>query len=353
MNIRRRSFITAAIGAGLVGSCSATPESPPQQSRSELPPALAALAEAAADETGIVWYESTPDDQIARVLETFVNTFPEVNVEHVRLVGGVDVASRMIQEASADAPTADLATATANQVEALAERGLLMDDLTTATLGLSDERLLPVPYAGYIASSVHVLIYNTDSVDQGSAPTTWEGVLDPTWSGRVGTRGPSDMFVALVDQWGFEKTEAYVRDFAMNEPFLYASGFQVSNDVAAGVIDLALVSNHTAEPLFDVQAPIGRVVLDPAPSLGLFTVINAETESPKTAQLFLAWLLTDAGAQAYEEAARRGNPYLDTDTASLTDGVELSELPPTEADLYASALETFNPILQERGQAGD
>jgi iron(III) transport system substrate-binding protein len=281
---------------------------------------LRELADAASSEGPVIWYESTPPEQIDGVIKAFNERYPDVRVEQVRSVGGRDVAARIVQESRANAETADIATSGITVIHELEERGLLAD-LSADELEVN-KKVIPVPYAMVTAASVDVALYNSEQVSEEEAPKSWEDLLDPKWKGKLGAWAIPTGLSNLPEVWGQERTTRYVEDFAAQQPRLYSSTFPLASDVGTGEVPVALAFYHSAQPPIKGGAPIKINMLDPTPIATIFTGLVKDTPNPNAAKLFLSWLHSDEGARAYEDATYRGNPYLGTKSAlqNLTKG---------------------------------
>lgn len=309
---------------------------------------LAQLAEAAAGEGPVIWYESTPTEQMQPVLDAFNQRFPESEVEHVRIEAGREVGARIVQESQAGAETADIGTSGADVILELQDRDLLAE-LDAAELQVSQE-VLPAPYyALATAVSTYVGLYNTDEVAEGDAPASWEELVDPRWQGSFATWSVPAAQAHLAQEWGEERVREYVQQMAALQPRLYASTFPLASDVGSGQVPVALGIYHSAQPPIEAGAPIGVALLEPTSVSTIYTGLVADSPNANAAKLFAAWLHTDEGAQAYEAATGRGSQYLDTETAALLEGRTIAEWPLEETPTLRELTEEFTAILESSG----
>ena len=299
-----------------------------------------ALVDAAREEGGLVWYESSPEGEVAEVFVAFQEKYPFVeNVEHVRLRAS-DVASRIAQETQANAPTADVGTTGVDAAAQLHEREIL-ETPNSAELGVPRE-LVPEPYIVATAASVYVILYNTDLVPQAEAPKTWEDLLDERWRGKIGTWVVPFAFAELVPVWGTDRTTEYVRNFARQNPTTYESTFPLAQAIGAGEIPVGVGIYHAAQPAIEAGAPVEVVVPDPTPVTMLYSFVPKDAANPNTAKLFVSWLATEEGARASEEATGRGNPLLPgTETSALLSDRTPSDFPPSRAEEITQLLDEF------------
>lgn len=298
------------------------------------------LVDAAKKEDGLVWYESSTEEQVAKIFDAFQDKYPFVkNVEHVRLRAS-DVAARIAQEAQANAPTADVGTTDTASATQLYERQMLATPEWTK-LGVPPE-LVPELYLVATAASVYVILYNTELVSEEEAPTSWEDLLDERWRGKIGTWVVPFAFVELVPVWGGDRTTEYVRQFAQQNPVTYESTFPLAQAVGAGEIPVGVGIYHATQPAIEAGAPIEIVVPRPTPVTMLYSFIPKDAANPNTAKLFISWLATEEGARAYEEATGRGNPLLPgTETAELVSDRTISDFPPSQAAETSEWLDRF------------
>lgn len=323
----------------------ASESSAPSGEASEDP--LAGLAAQAEGQGPVVWYESTPTEEIQGVVDAFEERFPGIGLEHVRLEGGAGVAARIVQERQANAPTADVGTSGPDTILELTDREAL-ETLSAEELGVPSE-VLPDPTALATAVSTYVALYNTEAVSSADAPASWEDLVDPRWEGAIGTWAIAAAQANLASAWGEDRTTEYVQQMASLQPRLYPSTFPLAADVGSGELPVALGIYHTAQPPIEAGAPLEINLLDPTPVSTIYSGLVEGSPNLEAAKLFLAWLHSDEGNQAYEDATRRGSPFLDTQTAELLSDRELAEWPISERPTLERLLDEYSTILEEGG----
>lgn len=312
--------------------------------------ALDELAEKAAGQGPVVWYESSPEEAIDQVIEAFNAVYPDVEVQYIRLVGGNDMASRAVQEMQAQGHTADMLTGSADHFWELAGRGY-MESVDWQGLGL-DKSLTPTDFAVATAASVFVVLWNTDKVRDEEVPATWEALLDPKWTGRIGHWVNASSFAQLADYWGVDEARSKLEAFVKLKPFLFKSTFPLAQQVAAGEVDLAIGFYHTAQPPILAGGPLKAMALDLTPMYTIYSGVTKNAPNREGATLLAAWLSTPEGALAYESATHRGNPLIEsTNTYALLQGKTIVEWPPEKSAELAAVSEEFNKILVTVGEA--
>lgn len=295
------------------------------------------VAEAEAESGSLVWYESSSEDQAAEIIAAFQAEFPFVTeVQHIRL-RGAEVASRVAQEAGAGAPTGDVLTTDAASLAELDSRDLLAATDWTG-LGVPDE-LTAGPALISTAAAVYVIIYNSGLVSAQEAPSSWEDLLDPAWTGKIGVWEQPFAFAELAPVWGADRVMEFAAEFATQQPRAYESAFPLAQAVGAGELPIGIGAVHASQPAIDAGAPVDIVVPDPTSFTMLYSAVTNASPNPATARLFAAWLTSESGQLAYEGATGRGNPLLPgTATAALIGDRQISSFPPEDAAALSDLL---------------
>lgn len=312
--------------------------------------ALGELCVLAEEESGpVIWYESSPPEQSDEILAAFNASFPKIAVEHVRIAGGASIAAQVIQESQFNARTADMVTGAVVQIVELAGRDLVAD-LDATKMGITNEDLMPVPYAMATTASVPVIAYNTDQVDAEDAPQTWEDLLDPKWSGKMGAYASQGNFFAnLVPEWGETKTDEYVKAWAATGPILSESTFSLSQNVGAGALAIGLSLYHTTKDVMNTGAPVDFIIPEPVPISILYSSMVTSSPNPLSTQCFIGWLGSEEGALAYEDGTSRGN-YLvpSTNTYALLQGKKkVSQLGFDDPERQAELTKKYNTMIAQ------
>ena len=296
--------------------------------------ALQDLATAAAKKGPVIWYESSPPEAILKVAAAFNKRYPGIRIQFVRNTGGGSIATRVIQEAQAGAATASFFIGDITQAGALEQRGLLRARDWT-TLGVAPH-LVTTPYAVAATAVLGVLVWNTQRVAETDLPTSWDALLDQRWRGRIGQWVRAATLATLARAYGEQHLRDYTRTLIELDSRIYASTFQLAQQVAAGESDIGMGLYHSAQPVIAAGAPLGLRFLDPTPMNTLYGAVVAKGGNPEGAQVLLAWLSTLEGAQAYESTVGRGNALVKgTETAERVGAHKLVDYPFAEAATIA------------------
>ncbi len=311
---------------------------------------VADLAKAAAAKPPVTWYESSPSEQIDKVLAAFAKKYPNVKVRHTRLVGGNELAVRGVQEMQARGYTGDLLTGGADHISQLKGRGYL-EEVNWAQLGVP-KSYAPNPFMVATTASVYVALWNTRKVSDAESPKTWEDVLNPKWTNRSGSWVRAAAFAQLAATQGPDTTKKQLERYIKLKPMLFKSTFPLAQAVASGEVDVAIGFYHSSLPPINAGAPVKMRALDVVPMHIIYSGVSKSARNAEGAKVLMHWLSTDEGAMAYEEATGRGNPLAPkTKTAQLIAGKKVSEWPPEKSDELGALNEYYNKMLEAVGAA--
>jgi iron(III) transport system substrate-binding protein len=337
--MRMRAWLGCGVAVVIAMLCAATAKA------AGVEDSLNRLAADAAKAGSVIWYESSPDDQAAKIVAAFNKHFPDVKLEHIRDTGGNSIGARIVQESQGNARTADLATVGNSIMMPLIERNLLAK-VDWAGLGVA-AKLTPSPYAITCTAVTYIILYNTEQVKEADAPKNWNDLLNPRWDGKIGVWVRAEGEAALAAAWGEDKVADFIKKLNANHPVLEKSTFPLAQQVAAGELLVGLGIYHTAQPPLKRGAPIKVVIPEPVPVDMLYDVVPAQAKNPSGGKLVALWLATPEGARAYEDATDRGNPLIEgTKTEALLHGRTLAEHPPEQAKREAEIVERFNKLLE-------
>lgn len=210
--------------------------------------------------------------------------------------------------------------------------------------------------------NVFVVGWNTDLVEPGEEPKSFEELADPKWKGRVSMElGDVDWFTALYDYYIAEgRSEAEVKDLftrvAANSQI--AKGHTVQGELlSAGQFGITVSSySHTIDKAAREGAPVmwRSASIEPVQPLvvrpnGIAVMKTAK--NPAAAMLFVDFELT-AGQEIFENDFRIGSVPTGTDPIA---GLEVITVPeqkllddPTTWDgLYAEVVQAGQQLEDE------
>jgi ABC-type Fe3+ transport system substrate-binding protein len=170
-------------------------------------------------------------------------------------------------------------------------------------LGMAKEGILDIPvpmidpkFRNSVAIQHHFQPtgYNSKLVSPNLLPKTWEDFLRPELKGKkfaLDVR-PKDV-AALVPAWGLERTLAYARKLAMQQP-IWVRGSRALVGMIAGEIPMVVGPNFGALKRLaekDPQGVVGYVIPEPVPvRFGGVQGLVANSRNPHAALLWVEWL---------------------------------------------------------------
>ena len=214
------------------------------------------LAAAASKKGPVVWYESSPPEQMIKVIAAFNKRYPDIKVQYVRSTGGGGIAARVIQESEAGAATASFILADVQQLIPLQQRNLLLSR-DWKELGV-DQTLVRTPYAVAATAALGVVIWNKNKVTDEQAPKSWDDFLAERWKGRVGEWVRAPTLATLAKAYGEARMKEYTRRLIELQTMVYPSTFQLAQQVAAGEVDIGMGLFHSAQPVIDFRCSARR-----------------------------------------------------------------------------------------------
>src|ERR1700732_2311327 len=122
--LHRRSFITTSLHTVLAAALPISTGFGVRNARAQSVD-LKALSSEAAKAGRVIWYDSSPTENIALVVAAFNRTYPDIQLRHVRVDSNA-IGARVIQETQANAATADIAISTSDQVWTLSQQKILL-----------------------------------------------------------------------------------------------------------------------------------------------------------------------------------------------------------------------------------
>lgn len=294
--------------------------------------------------TDVVVYGPGEDDKVP-VYEIFTERFPEISVRGEYLVGP-NMDSKINAEFASGVHVASVLqsgdTSLAPKIPSEDDPGQLEPFVPVTAEGMDpqfhDEDR---EYAFAASASTFGILYNTQLVDEGDVPQSWEDLLDPSRNGDLVWEDPTRFGAGfgflnkiLTDE---RYDESFVEQLRANDPYLEASAPAAGNAVATGQFGIEVAYPYSFY-LRDVErgAPVDFVFpveggnhLSPH-FLGL--VQNAP--SPDAGKLLITWLLSPEGQHATAEVGYyptmpgipgpEGNPPVDE--LDLLEPIPLSEV---------------------------
>ncbi len=340
--LQKRVLLSGAVAVALLG---AVAPSQAQISNSTLD----GLAAQAKGKGPVIWYESSPADDAAKIAAAFAKRFPGLQIQHTRDAGGAGIGGRVIQEVQGNARTADILTGSASVIWQLVNRNMV-DKQDWKTLGVPGSVAVS-PFTIASTTAVYVILTNRQQVSDAEAPKTWNDLLNPKWSGKVGLWIRAEPQLSLAALWGEQKTTEYINAMNKQKPFVFKSTFPLAQQVGSGEIPVGVGLYHAAMVPIKRGAPIRFSFPDPVPTTTLHSAVISAGKNREGGLLLALWLATPEGAKVYEDATGRGHAGVQgTEVQKLLAGRTLAEFSADKVPENLEMFERFNKAIASGGQ---
>jgi ABC-type Fe3+ transport system substrate-binding protein len=151
-----------------------------------------------------------------------------------------------------------------------------------------------------------VAAYNRELIAPDKVPSTWEDFLKPEFKDKkLATDIRPKNIAALVPVWGLEKTLAYAKRLAAQNPIWLRGDAQIVTYLMTGQFAIGLAPNYkTVERVKrkDVKGVLGYKVIEPIPTrLSGPLAVLATAENPHAALLWLEFQAGPEGQQILDD----------------------------------------------------
>jgi len=260
--------------------------------------------ESAVDDAGIVTVYTGRHYGIEPVFDDFTAA---TGIE-VRFTTGNDpeLRERLVAE-GANTPADVVMTGDAANIELAAAAGLLAplaSDVLTSTI---PEELRSASGEWFALSQrARVIIASTERVDD--PPTTYAGVGDPEWNGRICLRPSThpytqSLVASMVIAEGEDRATEIVQSWVDNDPLYINSDTDIYQAVADGECDIAIANTYYLGRLLSEDPSFPVEIVWPEQDgrgahVNVSTVaVTANAPHPENALALIEWLATDGQAQ--------------------------------------------------------
>src|SRR6266853_6917401 len=190
------------------------------------------LVEGARKEGSLLFYGTFPVEYADQLIEPFRSTYG-IKVEYWRARSEI-VLRKVIAEARAGGPSADVIAIISPQQEALRRENLLQEirspyhkDLVPAAVPTHREW-------GATLHHVCVQAYDTDKVRREDLPKTYRDLLEPKWKGKLAIEGDDHEWMSsVIADMGEAEGVKFFRDLAAGTGLSVRSGHPLLTNLVA------------------------------------------------------------------------------------------------------------------------
>ena len=255
------------------------------------------VVEAAKKEREVVWYTTTNLETSKVVVDQFQKKFPFVNVILYRTTVG-PLTNRILIEARAGKYDWDVLSGGGEMFTPIMERGLIAPYRSPESKMIDDDLMDKQGYWTAYTVASFVLAYNKRLIRPQDVPKTYDALLDAKWKGqKIGMETSAGVMHALMPLWGKEKTLAYFRQLAAQNPVTKDSSSIIVQLLVAGEMPLGIGLAHLFELFGRKGAPIEWLPLEPAVVRVIPMMLASKARHPNAARLLYDYLLGIEGQQ--------------------------------------------------------
>jgi iron(III) transport system substrate-binding protein len=260
----------------------------------QAPSREAQLVEGAKREGKVVLYGTTNIAVMQELLDRFKKKYPFLQVANYRATTN-RVYAKIIAEARSGAHAVDVIEISPDSSFKLKKDSLLDPYFSPIRKTLLEDY---TDKEGYWTGYFHQVIslgYNTANVKKADVPKTYDDLLNPSFRGKM-SLGTADqeLFGSLLEVWGKEKTFAYFKGLAKNQPAMREGHTLQAQLLAAGEFSIApWVLGHNIAELKRKGAPVETVLLEPVLSAPKYVLLAKHSAHPHSAALLIDWLLSE------------------------------------------------------------
>ncbi|OAV62443.1 hypothetical protein A6F49_06975 [Enteractinococcus helveticum] len=292
-----------------------------------------------------MWYTNEPRENATAIADLFMQEYPEIDVEILRLPGE-KIAAKLEAEFSGAGLEGDVAYVTPGYtVQRLAENGAFAPYYPENIDEVDDK--YKDPNGNWVSTGYTPLVaiaYNTNEVTKDEAPASWEDLTEEKWKNNIALGDPASLTVATqaAASWMQNFGEDYIEQLGDNNPVILSSFGDTEAAILSGSSPVGTVTDFRTYADMAEGHPIELVL----PEEGAIATpgamgINADAPHPNAARLFENFLYSDAVMDQYAKNytypirpgfAGEGMPdlqdvkLLPTDDSVLTDPNEMVSL---------------------------
>jgi iron(III) transport system substrate-binding protein len=254
------------------------------------------LIEGAKKEGSLLFYATFPVEYADQLIEPFRSKYG-IKVDLWRARSEI-VLRKVIAEARAGGPSADVIAIISPQQEALRRENLLQEIRSPYHKDLAPSA---VPaHREWVATLHHVFVqaYNTDKVRKEDLPKTYRDLLATRWKGKLAIEGDDHEWVSsVIADMGETEGVKFFRDLVASNGLSVRSGHPLlTNLVASGEVPLALtVYQYSVEQAKKKGSPIEWFVIEPAVSITNAIGVARRAPHPHAALLFYDYVISAEG----------------------------------------------------------
>jgi len=296
------AMILAACGGGSASAPAG--QSAAASPASGLSPAMQTVYEAAKKEGEVIWQAGVLDQAADPIAKAFEARFPGVKATF-NPINEPQAPGQIITEATAGSKVVkslDVARGSPTQFKPLLDRDLLAT-VDWASLGVDADRIQVEGKWVVNEDSVNVWIYNTNQVQPGEVPQTWDDLLKPRWKGKkIVTNASAAGLAQLFYGLGEDKATQFLTALKGQDLVVTKTKGPAREMVLSGQASIGI---STVKDLIEMKkqgAPVEGMSLGPMERDVRGWYLPKGVQHPNAAQLFISWIVSPEGWKLQQDA---------------------------------------------------
>jgi iron(III) transport system substrate-binding protein len=228
----------------------------------------------------------------------FEKAYPGIKLDIYR-ASGTTILQKILTESRAGAHLADAVLTEGAVLHALKDANLLVKFDSPERKAFEARFKDKDGFWTDVYPTVHSIPYNTKLVAQKDLPKRYADLLDPKWKGKLGANRNNYMVIAaMLDLYGKEKGEDFIRKLAQQEPQVRSGGTLTATLVGAGEMPLAfMVYANNVENVKESGSPVDWVrVEEPLYAESHPIAVMAKAQHPNAAWLLAEFAISKRGS---------------------------------------------------------
>jgi len=306
------------------------------------------IIERAKKEGEVVWYGGGSSEIDESINRGFMKKYPFLQAKKFR-IQSQKLLVRFETESRAGKHTADIVRTTDWYIDIFKKKGLLLKYDSPERKHFADQLKDRDGHYTALYIFLHALAYNTKLVAKSEVPRSYDDLLDPKWTDKLGLEDAAYVwFVNLLKIKGEKQGLEYMKRLARQNVNLRSGSTLLANLVAAGEMPIAIdLYSYQVERAKKSGAPLDWIAFEPAIVHTVLAGINKNAPHPNAAMLFMDYLLSEEGQRIYlaesSQPARQGiyAPW-------FPKGLKLHVNDPEIGEKFGEYQKFFNEIFSTR-----
>lgn len=260
----------------------------------------------AKEEGKVVLYTTLAASDNKPFRAAFEQAYPGVQLEIYR-ASGTTVLQKILTESRAGAHLTDVVLAEGAALTPLRDANLLVKFDSPERKAFEARFKDKDGFWTDVYPTVHSLPYNTKLVAPKDLPRRYTDLLDPKWKGKLAANRNNYMFIAaMLDLYGKEKGEDFIRKLAQQNPQVRSGGTLTATLVGAGEMPLAfVVYANNVENVKESGSPVDWVKVDePLYAESHPVAVMARSPHPNAARLLAEFAISKSGQQLISQLGK-------------------------------------------------